>query len=107
VVRRPRLLSRDEQGHLHSATGKCLEYRDGWGFYAWHGVRVPERIILAPERLSREDFLNEGNVEVRRVIQERMGKRFVSELEGIVLDSSPRGMLYEVALPDDPERVAR
>ncbi len=37
-----------------------------------------------------------------------MGERFVSELGGIVLDSSPRGILYEVRLPaDDPEGVAR
>ena len=86
------------QGRLHSATGQCMEYRDGWGFYAWHGVRVPERVILAPEQLTREDFLQEPNVEVRRVMQERMGERFVRELGGQVIDTGPRGTLYEVAL---------
>lgn len=108
IVRRPKRLSRDAEGRLHSSTGTCIEYRDGWGVYAWHGVRVPEQVILAPERLSREDFLSERDVEVRRVIQERMGERFVSELGGVVLESSPRGTLYEVKLPDDdPEDVAR
>jgi hypothetical protein len=108
LVRRPTMLSRDGEGRLHNERGKCLEYRDGWGFYAWHGVRVPERVILAPERLARVDFLNEQNGEVRRVIQERMGERFISELGGQVLDSDSRGTLYEVCLPeDDPERVAR
>jgi hypothetical protein len=108
IVRRPRLLCRDAQGRLHSETGQCLTYHDGWGFYAWHGVRVPERVILSPETLTREDFLHEQNVEKRRVIQERMGSRFVPELGGVMLDSSPRGMLYEVKLPDDdPERVTR
>ena len=108
LVRRPTALCRDAAGRLHSATGKCLEYRDGWGCYAWHGVRVPERVILAPETLTRDDFLNERDVEVRRAIQERMGDRFVSELGGVVLDSGPRGTLYEVRLPAaDPERVAR
>jgi hypothetical protein len=68
---------------------------------------VPERVILTPERLTREDFLTEPNVEVRRVIQERMGARFVSELGGVVLDVGPRGTLYEVALLGDPEGVAR
>jgi hypothetical protein len=77
IVRRPRRLCRDPEGRLHSANGKCLEYHDGWGFFAWHGVVVPERVILAPETLTRDDFLNESNLEVRRVIQERMGKRFV------------------------------
>jgi hypothetical protein len=107
IVRRPNVLSRDAQGRLHSATGRAIEYRDGWGFWAWHGVRVPEKVILAPGTLTREDFLNEPNAEVRRVIQERMGERFVPELGGTVLDRGPRGTLYEVALPDDPERVAR
>ncbi len=108
IVRRPRLLVRDERGRLHNARGRRLEYYDGWGIYAWHGVLVPERVILAPERLSRKDFLNEEHTEVRRVIQERMGHRFVSELGGIVIDSSPRGKLHEVRLPaDDPEGVAR
>lgn len=107
LVRKPVRLERDEQGRLHSADGMCMHYRDGWGFYAWHGVHVPERVILDPDRLTREDFLTESNVEVRRVMQERMGSRFVSELGGVVLDRGPRGTLYEVALPDDPERVAR
>ena len=108
IVRRPRLLVRDERGRLHSASGRCLEYHDGWGISAWHGVVVPDRVILASETLTREDFLSEQNVEVRRVIQERMGQRFVRELGGVVLNSGPRGTLYEVQLPkDDPERVAR
>lgn len=108
VVRRPNVLARDSEGRLHSATGKCIEYYDGWGFYAWHGVKVPEHVIRQSERLTREDVLNERDVEVRRVIQERMGSRFVPELDGVVLDSSPHGTLYEVRLPeDDPEGVAR
>jgi hypothetical protein len=107
IVRRPRLLSCDIQGRLHNATGKCVEYPDGWGFYAWHGVRAPEKVILAPESLTREDFLNERNIEARRLIQERMGQRFVWELEGKFIDGGPQGVLYEVDLPGDPERVAR
>jgi hypothetical protein len=106
IVHRPKLLARDEADRLHSETGKCVEYRDGWGFYAWHGVSVPEKVILSPEQLTREDFLNEPNLEVRRVIWERMGNRLVSEL-GVVIESGPRGVLYEVDLPSDPERRAR
>ena len=107
VVRRPNVLALDEAGRLHSATGKAMEYHDGWGIYAWHGVRVPEKVILAPETLTREDFLNERNITARRIIQERMGQRFVWELEGTFIDGGPRGVLYEVPLPGDPERVAR
>jgi hypothetical protein len=84
-----------------------VAYPDGWGFYAWHGVQVSERVILAPDTLTREDFLGEPNLEVRRVIQERMGEQFVPAL-GRILEIGPRGTLYEVHLPsDDPEQVAR
>lgn len=86
IVRRPRILSLDEQGLLHSASGKCIEYHDGWGFYSWHGVIVPEKVILAPETLTREDFLNEKNAETRRIIQERTGDRSASELGGYMAD---------------------
>lgn len=108
IVRRPRILTCDAQGRLHSTTGRAMEYHDDCCLYAWHGVRVPEQVILAPETLTRKDFLNEKNVEERRVIQERMGGSFVSEMGSGVLDTSPRGMLYEVRLlADDPEPVAR
>jgi hypothetical protein len=68
---------------------------------------VPEKVILGPETLTREDWSEARNVEVRRIIQERMGQRFVTELGGVVIDIDPRGTLYEVALPGDPEQVAR
>jgi hypothetical protein len=106
VVRKPRLLARDRVGRLHSQTGKCVEYGGGWGFWAWHGVRVPEKVILDPEQLTRDDFFTARSLEVRRVIQDRMGPRFVAG--GKVLDEGSRGRLYEVELPEnDPERVAR
>lgn len=91
LVRRPRMLALDEQGHLHNASGRCIEYHDGWGFYAWHGVEVPENVILAPEMLTGEDFLNEWNVERRRLIQERMGKRLWREWAGSSSTAGQRG----------------
>jgi hypothetical protein len=106
LVRRPTRLERDAVGRLHSVNGPAVEYPDGWGFWAWHGVQVPEKVLLAPEELTREDFLGERNIEARRVIQERMGDRFVWELRGKFLDGGSHGVLYEVELPDDPEQVA-
>ena len=107
LVRRPCWLAQDAPGRWHSATGPCMEYPDGWGFYAWHGIRVPKQVIMAPEKLRRRDYLKVRNVEVRRVMQERMGERVLQELGGRILDRGPRGTLYQVSLSDDPERVAR
>lgn len=106
-MRRPRVLARDEAGRLHSERGKCVEYHDGWGFYAWHGVQVPEKVILSPEQLTKADWSEAANVEVRCVIQEQMGSRFVPEVGGVVIEADLCGTLYEVRLPADPEGVAR
>jgi hypothetical protein len=106
LVRRPRLLALDSAGRLHGETAPSVEYLDGWGFWAWHGVEVPEKVIVAPEELTRDDFLYAPNVEARRIIQERMGERFVPEIGGAFVDSSAGGVLYAVDLPGDPDRVA-
>jgi hypothetical protein len=105
LVRKPIHLRRDAQGCLHSADGKCLVYRDGWGGYAWHGVPVPEQVMLQPETLTREDWLNERDLEVRRVIQERM-PNVVEAIGAQLLDTGQRGVLFAVDLSPDPEGVA-
>lgn len=105
LIRKPIRLERDEQGRLHCANGPCWQYRDGWDFYAWHGVRVPAEVILQPEQLTKDDWLKETNVEVRRVIQERMPD-FVEQIGARFLNGGERGCLYEVDLGNDPEKVA-
>jgi hypothetical protein len=106
IVRRPQQLLLDDAGRLHNETGPCVRYGDGWDVYAWHGVSVSERVISAPEQLTIQDWSAARNIEARRVIQERMGERFVKVFGGTLIDSGPRGTLYAVELPGDPEQVA-
>ena len=63
----------DERGRLHCENGLACGYSDGWGIYAWHGVRVPEWIILQPELITLELINKESNAEVRRAMVERYG----------------------------------
>lgn len=108
LVHKPIRLERDEQGRLHSANGMCIQYRDGWGFYAWHGTRCPEKLILHPEQITPEEWMNERNLEIRRIMQERIGnERFVEMFGGKCIDQGQRADLIEVKLRDDPEKVAR
>jgi hypothetical protein len=108
LVRKPVILKNDEQGRLHNASGPCVQYRDGWGWYAWHGVTVPEQIILHPEQVTREEWMQEHNLEVRRAIQERLGmERFIEMLGGICFERGRRGTLVKVWLGhDDPDGIA-
>jgi hypothetical protein len=108
LVRKPIRLECDAQGRLHSADGMGIQFRDGWGMYAWHGIRCSEKLILHPEQLSKEEWMNEGNQEIRRIMQERPGnERFVEMVGGRCIDQGQRADLIEVDLRNDPERVAR
>ena len=108
IVRRPQQLLLDTAGRLHSATGPSVRYGDGWTVHAWHGIGVPERVIPAPEQLTAQDWSGTRNVEVRRVIQERLGaERFLALLGGRMIHHNTRGELLEVDLGDDPDEVAR
>jgi len=66
-------LHRDPQNRLHNETGMAIKYPDGWGMYVWHGVTVPEAVILDPKSLSPADIKAEPNIEVRRIMIERYG----------------------------------
>jgi hypothetical protein len=50
LVRKPLQLHLDDEGRLHSASGMCLQYRDGWGLYAWHGVPLSKEAYVARPR---------------------------------------------------------
>jgi hypothetical protein len=106
VCARPVHIDRDEQGRLHSENRKAIQYPDGWGLYMWHGVRVTEKIIMHPEKLTKKDWMDEKNIEVRRCIQEKLGERFVKMLKGKTIHNGKWGTLIEIDLKDDPDKVA-
>lgn len=84
---KPSLLRRDERGRLHSETGAALGYGEAWRLWAWHGVQVEQRLITQPDTITAEEVLAERNVEVARVMLERMGiERFADEARPTILD---------------------
>ena len=50
--------------------------------------------------------MKEENTEIRRIIQEQMGERFVKELKGKTIDKGSKAELIEVELINDPDKVA-
>jgi hypothetical protein len=67
----------------------------------------PEKVILHPEDLTKDDWLNEKDLETRRVVQEILGpERFIALVGGTSIDQSQRGELIAIDLWNDPERVA-
>jgi hypothetical protein len=80
VVALPTLLKRDDNGNLHNASGPCIEWRDGNKDFAWHGVWVPERLIVDPKSYSLDEYNAITSTEVRRAYGESSGWDHVVQL---------------------------
>jgi hypothetical protein len=77
----------------------AVAYPDGWGFYAWHGRRVPDWVIVAP---STKAITAEANVEIRRCAIESLGwDRFIAEA-GLVPVTAGDGKNLAAAQVPDP-----
>jgi hypothetical protein len=98
VGARPAVLHRDARGDLHNPAGLALAYPDGWGFYAWHGRRVPGWVIVSP---SIEAITAEENVEVRRCAIESLGwERFIAEAGLVPVTAGESKNLAAAQVPD-------
>jgi len=97
LTERPRFLHRDERGRLHNESHKAIEYPDGWGFYAIHGIRVPADIIERPQDLTAERVKSERNAELRRIMMQKLGfDRYVSEIGAKLISTDEVGKLWRV-----------
>jgi hypothetical protein len=93
--------------HLEIGDSGVVQRPDGVTYRAlyWNGVSVSEQIAWQPETLTVDDALRESNLEVRRVIIERIGyERFFAEADADLLDidedSGGERQLLRVNLPD-------
>ena len=73
VMDRPKAIHVDARGRSHNDDGPFLEYRDGTGLYAIHGMTVPAWLIEQPELITIEKISEEPNAEIRRIMIEKFG----------------------------------
>ena len=91
---------------LHCDNGPAVVWPDGWGVWAIHGTRVPQRVVEAPATLTPSEILAEPNAEVRRVMLTRFGEeRFVRESGALPVHCDAFGDLYQVDVPNDEPLV--
>ena len=105
LTERPSNVSVDGEGRLHDERGPALGYRDGWGVWSIHGVRVTPKIVEHPESLTVQEIRDEPNVEVRRVMLERFGAdRFMAESNAELIGEDDWGKLWRIPdAPDEPD----
>jgi hypothetical protein len=92
---RPRLFNHDENGRLHSTRQAAVEYRDGWGIYAYHGVVVPKRVIMEPETITVKEIREQANIEQRRVLIDQYGiQNYIEDSGGQMIHKDEFGELW-------------
>ncbi len=90
---------------LHHETSAALE-SDVENLFFWHGVLVPEYIVVRPDSITVEQIETETNAEVRRVMIERMGQwRYLQESGATLVHTDSRGALYRKEIPNDEPLV--
>jgi len=96
----------EQEGRLHCPDGPALAFADGYSLWRWHGVAVPEDVILHPEQIAVSRIDSEGNAEVRRVLMERYGEaRYLQDSGAKPIHCDKYGVLYRKEIPDDEPLV--
>jgi len=101
---RPVSIMMDEEKRIHCDHAPAIEYRDGFGVYAWHGVRIPSEWIEDKSSITPTIALTWENIEQRRAACEILGwKNILDSLKSKIIDTDDDpliGTLVEVNLPD-------
>jgi len=105
IVDRPAEVSLDDRGRLHCENGPAFLGRGGMAVFALEGVRVPQKVVMEPEKLTTDEIDQEKNSEVARLMIQRYGVgKYLQETGAKLIDmdalstsiqgSAPRA-LYE------------
>jgi len=106
ISSKPEFIHRDERGLLHCETGPAVHYPDGFSVFAIHGVRVPEKVVIAPESIVISEIESERNAEVRRVMIDRYGsERYLMESGAEEVHRDDFGILYRKEILGDESLV--
>lgn len=106
VSERHTKLNLDNDDLPHCEDGLAIGYPDGWGVYAWHGVRVPEYVIMRPDEITPDKIMTEANAEVARVMIERYGQdNFIRDGGFTIQQSDEYGDLYRVEFDNGDEPI--
>lgn len=80
-------LKLNEDGRLHNEDGPAVTYAGGFKVYAIDGVRLNEKIVMAPETLTVEDINGEQDMDIRSIMIERHGwHKFLKAINATCVD---------------------
>ena len=96
LTERPVIIRHDDDARPHCATGPAIEYPDGFAVYAWHGDRVPSRVVTHAEATTAHDLDAEPNPRVRLAMVECFGgwKRYLAACGAEAVQRDACGTLW-------------
>lgn len=90
-------ISVDNRMFFHNANLRAIEYPDKCGYYFIRGVELPPFVIEDPAKITLAEIARQNNVEIRRIMIERMGwDRFLNESKAKPIHSDDFGTLYRI-----------
>jgi hypothetical protein len=107
VCDRPVKIILNSEAQLHNLKNTAMEYADGYGIYAHHGVILPEKYgRVHPAQWQPQWLLSETNSQLQQILIQTIGyNRLYRELETIELDGDRECVLCKIALDSDIEPI--
>lgn len=107
ICDRPCRRETNAQQQLHSEGRMAIEYADGFGVYAYRGIRLPEKYgKLYPNQWRGEWLLSEKDHQLRKVLMCGIGYgRLLQELPVVEFDTWQNYTLFRINAPIDLESV--
>ena len=101
VTCRPSKIHKNKRGQLHCSNGPAAQWPSGEVYWFLNGISVNEKIVLHPEKLTKNEILGEKNVDVRREMLRQIGmERFCALTKPKVLDKQGDYELLSIDLSD-------
>lgn len=106
ACRHPLAIRKDDRLRPHAYEQPAIEFPNGYGICAWHGVLVSPYLVQAPKMLTVQYIQTASNVELRRVLIDRYGQsKYLTECGATIIDQDERGILYRLNIPQDEALV--
>jgi hypothetical protein len=107
ICDRPCRRETNAQQQLQSEGRMAIEYADGFGVYAYQGIRLPEKYgKLHPNQWRGEWLLSEKDYQLRKIFMCGIGyDRLLQELPAVEFDAWQNYTLFRIDAPIDVESV--
>ena len=82
AIQPPIYVELNSQGRLHSTSTAAVKFRDGSSYYFINGRPIPKWVVENKDSITKDQFLNEKNLDIKGAIYEVLGSKGIMNLLG-------------------------